>query len=77
MRKRSPRRLSIDIEALCRADADVRSFHETYTAQGYVVASSSQLYRRKDGTFTARIVWRHREAAARSISLSIGGFVIA
>lgn len=77
MRKRSPRRLSIDIEALCKADDTVRLFHEDCVAKGYFVAGSSRLRRRKDGSFTARVVWRHRDHDVRTIALTTGGFVIA
>lgn len=64
----------VQLDALLAASARLALMHETLTAQGYA-CSGGQLSRRKDGTWSARLVWRNRPAGL-SVSFSEQGLRI-
>ena len=74
---RQPRRVTVDLAELIAAHPELRKHDEMWSGQGYAVASA-RLFRCKDGTFTARIVWRQRVGVVlTSISYVARGFQLA
>lgn len=71
-RKRSHRRLAIDFECLVKADNGIAQADALWLGQGYT-RSNARLWRRQDGTYTARIVWRNRAAIASAIVYTLEG----
>lgn len=43
------------------ADPDLAEFDAMLTAKGFKRAEKTPVYRRKDGSYTLRIVWRRRD----------------
>lgn len=73
--KRSRRNAPVfQLDALLAASTRLAFMHEALTAQGYA-CSGGQLSRRKDGTWSARLVWRNRPAGL-SVSFSAQGLVL-
>lgn len=74
-RPRHPRRIVIGIEQLLAADAGLAKQDAMWRADGYEV-SSARLWRCKDRTFTARVVWRNRAALVSTITCTVQGIVL-
>ena len=72
---RHPRRVVLDYETLLAADAGLARVHATWSAAGYEV-TSARLWRRSDGAFTARVVWRNRGTAIATIACTVSGLVL-
>lgn len=64
----------VQLDALLAASTRLALMHESLTAQGYA-CSGGRLSRRKDGTWSARLVWRNRPAGL-SVSFSANGLVL-
>lgn len=76
-RRRTPRRriAEISLDSVLAASTRLSLMHESLTGQGYV-CSGGKLNRTRDGSWTARIVWRKREAGL-SVSFSEQGLRLA
>lgn len=75
-RKRSPRRGDIAFEHVLALSNVAALMDSNMTAQGYRRARG-RAFRRMDGTYTARLVWRHDKACVSSCTLTIEGLVLA
>lgn len=69
------RRITIEFEDLLAASPRLKLFDTSNLAQGYH-RHRARLWRRKDGTYTARCVWRHPTAAVTTITFSEAGLVL-
>lgn len=74
--RRRPRRRKADIslDRVLAASSRLSIMHESLTGQGYV-CSGGKLNRTRDGSWTARLVWRNREAGM-SVSFCEQGIVL-
>jgi hypothetical protein len=68
-RKRSPRRLTIDFDALLVAAPEMAKHDATWCSDGFERASC-RLWRCQDGTYTARTVWRRRQPGALAMTMT-------
>lgn len=76
-KRRKPARPQIDVQSIITvADRITRELFRLSTEEGYVV-TGGRAYRRKDGTWTARIVMRNREAVISTLTLTVQGLVLA
>lgn len=73
---RRPRRIVISFDRILDASEMIRKQHTIWTADGYV-ATGARLYRCRDGSYTARVVWRNREAIVSTVTCTVQGLVIA
>lgn len=75
-RKHSPRRLDVDFDALLAADAQLKIHHDLWTGYGYRF-DGGRGWRRKDGTFTIRFVWRAPvKAVVKTVTYTVEGYVL-
>ncbi len=58
---RKPRKIAIEFDRLLAVDAELAAADAHWLASGYA-RSSARLWRCRDGSYTARLVWRDREA---------------
>jgi len=75
-RHRPPRRIVIDFERLLSADQSLAAMDGTWIGQGYR-RSSARLWRRRDGTYTARVVWRNHDRLVSAVTFTVEGIVLA
>lgn len=64
--------LPADAEALMAFEPRLAEHHEIWTARGYQM-TSCRLWARKDGSWTARIVWRNRRDIVDGIAFTMRG----
>lgn len=62
----------ISCEALFRLDEGLARQHEHWTAEGYSL-TSGRLWRCKDGSWTARLVWRNPKSIVRTVTYVLRG----
>ncbi|HSI41784.1 MAG TPA: hypothetical protein VLA00_14670 [Xanthobacteraceae bacterium] len=74
-RPRPARRVTIDIADVLAADSRLAQMDAQWLASGYA-RTSCRLWRCKDGTYTARLVWRNRSLAVSTVSLSVEGIML-
>lgn len=74
-RRMKRRRATISIEKLLSADAGLARADAIWRADGYAV-SGGRMWRRNDGTWTARIVWRNRDAVVSTVVYTVQGLVL-
>lgn len=67
--------LTIDLERLLAADAGLRKQNEMWCADGYL-CTGGRVWRCRDGSFTARIVWRNRAAIVSTITCTVRGLAL-
>ncbi|MGD9769468.1 MAG: hypothetical protein AB7U62_17675 [Pseudolabrys sp.] len=72
MARRRRRVIVVDFERLLAADRGLADADARWRAEGYS-RSSARLWRCKDGSFTARIVWRQRGATLSTITYVVRG----
>ena len=75
MARRRRRAIIVEFDSLLAASKPLAVFHGSARAQGYAVRSA-RLWRRRDGTCTARVVWRHPAAAIGTLTFSVEGVVL-
>lgn len=73
---RRPRRIVISFDRILAASELIRKQHSVWTADGYV-ATGARLYHCRDGSYTARVVWRNRAAIVSTVTCTVQGLVIA
>jgi hypothetical protein len=73
---RQPRRRSIEFARLLAADQGLAQADAMWRDQGYAVTSARLWFARSTGTYTARVVWRKRDAALSSVVYSIQGIAL-
>lgn len=71
-RPRHPRRPVVEYQQLLAADPLLSKKDAHLKAEGYDV-TSARLWRCKDLTFTARVVWRNRASIVSTITYTIQG----
>lgn len=76
MTRRKPRRLTISIEQLLASSDTIRKQHELWTAERYAI-TSARLWRCRDGSFTARVVWRNRTEIVSTVTCTVQGVILA
>jgi hypothetical protein len=75
MKRRGARTVTIPFDELLAADEQLAKAHALWTGEGYTL-TSARLWRRKDRTVTARVVWRSRAEPGASIVYTISGIVL-
>lgn len=75
-RKRSPKRGTLDFDDLVARHAAIDAVDEHWCRQGYE-RSRARAYRKNDGTFTVRLVWRRRSALVSAVTCTLEGLTLA
>lgn len=75
-RKRSPKRGTPDFDALMRAVPRIAALDTMWRDRGYQ-RTRARASRRRDGTFTVRIVWRNRDELVSAITCTFEGLTLA
>lgn len=73
-RKQDRRRAAVSLDVVLAASGALAAMDASLRAQGYAVASG-RLYPCRDGSYTARVVWRHR-AGGLTMAGSAQGLVL-
>ena len=73
---RRPRHPSADFDQLLASDFMLAESDAQWLRRGYV-RSSARLWRCRDGSYTARLVWRHRGARLSTITYIVRGMCVA
>ncbi|CAM5397384.1 hypothetical protein AFEL58S_01980 [Afipia felis] len=76
MSRRGPRRATITFEQLLASSELLRKQHALWTDIGYGV-TSARLWRCRDGSYTARVVWRDRAAIVSTFTCTVQGVILA
>lgn len=66
------RRATVKFAALLAGSATLRALAADYDGRGYEL-TRLRVYRRSDGSFTARVVWRNREALLSAVACTVRG----
>jgi hypothetical protein len=72
---RRRRIVTIELNTLLAADGGLARQHATWTAQGYSL-TSARLWQCRDGTVTARLVWRNRAEVVSTVTWTVQGIVL-
>jgi hypothetical protein len=70
------RRLVVDFDLLLSVDGGLADADAMWLGNGYA-RSSGRLYRCRDGSYTARLVWRNRAEIVSTITYTVRGLVLA
>jgi hypothetical protein len=70
------RRLVIDMDRVLAADTGLAESDAMWVGKGYV-RSSARLWQCRDGSYTARLVWRKRADILSTITFTVRGLVLA
>lgn len=74
-RKHAPRRGALDVDRLIAGDEGLTQHDAMWRRLGYQCAGG-KAWRRRDGTYTVRIVWRKRQPdEVSTVTYSVQGFV--
>jgi hypothetical protein len=69
-RKRPPRRGALDFGQVVAAHAHVAALDDHWRRDGYE-RGGARAFRRRDGTFTVRLVWRKRDASLSTFTCTL------
>jgi hypothetical protein len=75
-RARAPKRQAPDFDRLVVSEPSIASVDELWRARGYQL-TGARAYRRKDGTFTVRVVWRKRGELVSAVTCTMEGVALA
>ncbi|MDQ2084534.1 hypothetical protein RA307_30500 [Xanthobacteraceae bacterium Astr-EGSB] len=75
-RKRSPKRGTVQFDAIIAACPPIDAADAYWRGEGYVRANA-QAFRRRDGTYTVRLVWRCRTRLVSAVTCTYVGLVMA
>lgn len=64
--------VTADADALLALDSDLARQHALWTGNGYQL-TVGRLWRCKDGSWTARLVWRHPTAIVSTVTFVLRG----
>ena len=76
MSRRKPRRVTVSIEQLLASSIDLQKLHAIAENNGHAV-KSARLWRCRDGSYTARVVWRKRDAILSTFTCIVRGVLLA
>jgi hypothetical protein len=75
-RKRSPKRGVLDFAHVVDAVPELSSIDEGWRGRGYE-RTRMRAWRRRDGTFTIRAVWRKRGELVSAVTCTLEGVALA
>lgn len=74
-RKRSPRRGSLDFAAVVSGGGALSECDALWCGHGYE-RGTARAFRRRDGTFTVRLVWRKRGDLPSTVTYTLEGLAL-
>jgi hypothetical protein len=75
-RKRTPKRHAPDFDRLVASEPSITPIDDLWRARGYQ-RTGARAWRRRDGTFTVRLVWRKRDELVSAVTCTIEGIALA